>query len=131
MMTGFGCRDEFAGKKYFCITGHPSGRGFPNGPYFGANTLISGDFHTFRPTRWVSVPASVKDQPAPCAPVLHLVGVSTSDSLAKGEDYRVIQPEQPADPIESVEIEAIFSKATQIIPWRNLQDEEVWRQGWV
>jgi hypothetical protein len=44
---------------------------------------------------------------------------------------RVIQPEQPADPIESVEIEAIFSKATQIIPWRNLQDEEVWRQGWV
>ena len=44
---------------------------------------------------------------------------------------RVIQPEQPADPIESVEIEAIFSKATQIIPWRNLQDEEIWRQGWV
>jgi hypothetical protein len=44
---------------------------------------------------------------------------------------RVIQPEQPTDPIESVEIEAIFSKATQIIPWRNLQDEEVWRQGWV
>jgi tryptophan-rich hypothetical protein len=44
---------------------------------------------------------------------------------------RVIQPEQPADPIESVEIEAIFAKATQIIPWRNLQDEEVWRQGWV
>jgi hypothetical protein len=43
----------------------------------------------------------------------------------------VIQPEQPTDPIESVEIEAIFSKATQIIPWRNLQDEEVWRQGWV
>ena len=44
---------------------------------------------------------------------------------------RVIQPEQPTDPIESVEIEAVFSKATQIIPWRNLQDEEVWRQGWV
>ena len=44
---------------------------------------------------------------------------------------RVIQPEQPTDPIESVEIESVFSKATQIIPWRNLQDEEVWRQGWV
>jgi len=44
---------------------------------------------------------------------------------------RVIQPEQPTDTIESVEIEAVFSKATQIIPWRNLQDEEVWRQGWV
>ena len=44
---------------------------------------------------------------------------------------RVIQPEQPTDPIERVEIEAGLSKATQIIPWRNLQDEEVWRQGWV
>ena len=44
---------------------------------------------------------------------------------------RVIQPEQPTDTIDSVEIEAVFSKATQIIPWRNLQDEEVWRQGWV
>jgi tryptophan-rich hypothetical protein len=30
-----------------------------------------------------------------------------------------------------VEIEAVFSKATQIIPWRELQDEGVWRQGWV
>jgi tryptophan-rich hypothetical protein len=44
---------------------------------------------------------------------------------------RVIQPELPADPIESVEIEAVFSKATQVIRWRDLQDDTVWRQGWV
>ena len=44
---------------------------------------------------------------------------------------RVIQPEQPADPIVSVEIEAVFSKATQVIAWRELQDNRVWRQGWV
>lgn len=44
---------------------------------------------------------------------------------------RVIQPEQPTDPIESVEIEAVFSKATQVVPWRALQDDNVWRQGWV
>ena len=44
---------------------------------------------------------------------------------------RVIQPEQPTDPIESVEIEAVFSKATQIIQWRDLQNDSVWRQGWV
>ena len=44
---------------------------------------------------------------------------------------RVIQPEQPTDPIESVEIEAVFSKATQVIAWRALQDHSVWRQGWV
>jgi hypothetical protein len=30
-----------------------------------------------------------------------------------------------------VEIESVFSKATQIIQWRELQNDEVWRQGWV
>ncbi len=44
---------------------------------------------------------------------------------------KVIQPEPPTDPIELVEIEAVFSKATQIISWRELQDATVWRQGWV
>jgi tryptophan-rich hypothetical protein len=44
---------------------------------------------------------------------------------------RVILPEKLTDPIELVEIEAVFSKATQVIAWRNLQDESVWRQGWV
>jgi tryptophan-rich hypothetical protein len=44
---------------------------------------------------------------------------------------RVIQPEQPTDPIESVEIEAVFSKTTQVIAWRDLQNDTVWRQGWL
>ena len=44
---------------------------------------------------------------------------------------RVIQPALPTDPIELVEIESVFSKASQVIPWRDLQDAEVWRQGWV
>jgi len=44
---------------------------------------------------------------------------------------RVIQPEQPTDPIQDVEIESVFSKATQIIAWRELQNDCVWRQGWV
>jgi tryptophan-rich hypothetical protein len=44
---------------------------------------------------------------------------------------RVIQPELLTDPIESVEIESVFSKATQIIAWRDLQDDNIWRQGWV
>ena len=44
---------------------------------------------------------------------------------------RVIQPDDPDNPIESVEIEAVFSKATQVIKWRDLQDDSVWRQGWV
>ena len=44
---------------------------------------------------------------------------------------RVIKPELPTDPIEWVEIESVFSKATQIIPWRDLQAAEAWRRGWV
>ena len=44
---------------------------------------------------------------------------------------RVIQPDDPTAPIEQVEIEAVFSKAVQVIAWRDLQDEGVWRQGWV
>ena len=44
---------------------------------------------------------------------------------------RVIQPEFETDPVELVEIESVFSKATQIIQWRELQNDEVWRQGWV
>jgi tryptophan-rich hypothetical protein len=44
---------------------------------------------------------------------------------------RVIEPEQLIDPIERVEIEAVFSKAVQEISWRDLQDDRVWRQGWV
>ena len=44
---------------------------------------------------------------------------------------RVIQPELPTDTIEQVEIEAVFSKAVQVIAWRDLHNETVWRQGWV
>ncbi|OYU31685.1 MAG: hypothetical protein CFE39_07045 [Comamonadaceae bacterium PBBC2] len=44
---------------------------------------------------------------------------------------RVIQPVEPTAPIESVEIEAVLTKATQVIAWRELQDAGVWRQGWV
>ena len=44
---------------------------------------------------------------------------------------RVIQPLLPTDSIELVEIESVFSKATQVIAWRDLQDDGVWRQGWV
>jgi len=40
---------------------------------------------------------------------------------------RVILPELPIDAIESVEIEAVFTKATQIIAWRELQNDSIWR----
>ena len=54
--------------------------------------------------------------------------------LAKQKHFlvsRVIQPALETDPVEWVEIESVFSKATQIIAWRELQNDSVWRQGWV
>ncbi len=54
--------------------------------------------------------------------------------VAKQKHYlvtRVIQSVLTGDPIELVEIEAVFSKAKQVILWRELQDDGVWRQGWV
>lgn len=44
---------------------------------------------------------------------------------------RVIQTDLPEETLELVEIEAVFSKATRVINWRELQDDSVWRQGWV
>jgi tryptophan-rich hypothetical protein len=65
---------------------------------------------------------------------LHLTKWTAVTPVAKQKHFlvsRVIEPELPTDPIESVEIEAVLSKATQIIPWRDLKDDSVWRQGWV
>jgi tryptophan-rich hypothetical protein len=65
---------------------------------------------------------------------LHLTKWTAVTPVAKQKHFlvsRVIQPALPTDPIELIEIEAVFSKATQIMPWRNLQDDRVWRQGWV
>ena len=44
---------------------------------------------------------------------------------------QVIAPEVEGAPIEWVEIEAIFSRNSQKILWRDLQNSDVWAQGWV
>ena len=44
---------------------------------------------------------------------------------------KVILPEPPSEKIEWIEIEAVYSKKSRIIRWRELQDETVWRQGWL
>ncbi|QWD61380.1 TIGR02450 family Trp-rich protein [Polynucleobacter sp. MWH-UH25E] len=43
---------------------------------------------------------------------------------------KVILPEAPEEKIEFVEIEAVYSKKTRQIPWRNLMNSEKWLQGW-
>ena len=54
--------------------------------------------------------------------------------VAKQKNFmvsRVIQPDLATYSVIFVGIEAVFSKVTQIISWRDLQDDGVWRQGWV
>lgn len=42
----------------------------------------------------------------------------------------VVKPESDELPIEQFELEAVHSGRTQIIHWRDLQDEGQWLQGW-
>ena len=43
---------------------------------------------------------------------------------------KVIPPEEPEQAIEFIEIEAVYSKKTSQIPWRDLTNSEKWVQGW-
>ena len=44
--------------------------------------------------------------------------------------HKVILPEHPDERIEFIELEAIYSNKTQVIPWRELSNPEIWIQGW-
>jgi len=44
---------------------------------------------------------------------------------------RVLGPEPPAVRIEQVELQAVHSKRTFLLHWRELTDGGQWRQGWV
>jgi tryptophan-rich hypothetical protein len=44
---------------------------------------------------------------------------------------KIVFPELPATKIEFVELEAVHSKVTRRIAWRELRDQTTWRQGWV
>ncbi|MBK7661314.1 MAG: TIGR02450 family Trp-rich protein [Betaproteobacteria bacterium] len=43
---------------------------------------------------------------------------------------KVIECGEPLGPIVWVEIEAVHSRRTTRLPWRQLRDQELWRQGW-
>jgi tryptophan-rich hypothetical protein len=65
---------------------------------------------------------------------LHLTKWTAVKPVAKQKHYlvsKVIKPELPNELVEFVEIESVFSKASQVIPWRELQNDDVWLQGWV
>jgi tryptophan-rich hypothetical protein len=44
---------------------------------------------------------------------------------------KLIQPELPAVRVECVEIEAVHSKRSFVLLWRELTDESQWHQGWL
>ena len=43
---------------------------------------------------------------------------------------KLLLPDDPTLPLELIELEAIFSKQVYVLPWRDLQDTAIWRQGW-
>ena len=63
---------------------------------------------------------------------LHLTKWTAVQPVAKQKHFlvsKVTPPASPEDPIELVEIESVFSNATQVIAWRKLQNDSVWHQG--
>ena len=44
---------------------------------------------------------------------------------------KVVSPELVGEKTEWVDIEAVFSRSTQRVAWRDLQNDDVWKQGWV
>lgn len=44
---------------------------------------------------------------------------------------KLMAPELPNQPIEYIELEAVHSKRTQLLPWQQLNDTTIWQQGWV
>jgi tryptophan-rich hypothetical protein len=44
---------------------------------------------------------------------------------------KVVAPELEGGKVEWIDLEAVHSKATRRIDWRELRDETQWRRGWV
>ena len=42
----------------------------------------------------------------------------------------VLEPDSPTLPIEFIDLEAVHSKKTRRMRWRELTDTATWRQGW-
>lgn len=43
---------------------------------------------------------------------------------------KLIEPETPSAPLEFVELEAVISRRSVVLPWRDLTDTGKWAQGW-
>ncbi|WP_240348176.1 TIGR02450 family Trp-rich protein [Methylomonas sp. EFPC1] len=43
---------------------------------------------------------------------------------------KLLWPNDPDVPLEMIELEAVYSKRAQVMPWRDLLNTNNWRQGW-
>ncbi len=43
---------------------------------------------------------------------------------------KLLEPEHEGDPLELIELEAIFSKRIVVMNWRELKNQDNWLQGW-
>ncbi len=43
---------------------------------------------------------------------------------------KVVAPELESSKVEWIELEAVHSKASRRMPWKELQDDTQWRRGW-
>jgi tryptophan-rich hypothetical protein len=44
---------------------------------------------------------------------------------------KLVTPETLGQAIEFIELQAVYSKRTETLPWRQLNDKSVWLQGWI
>ena len=44
---------------------------------------------------------------------------------------RLIEPALPELPVQEVELQAVLTRRSQTLPWRELTDTACWRQGWL
>ena len=44
---------------------------------------------------------------------------------------KLIAPEDMDQAIKLIELEAVYSKRTQTLPWQQLNETSMWLQGWV
>jgi len=43
----------------------------------------------------------------------------------------LVEPDPPGSPLVSIELEAVYSKRVQVMPWRELGDVTRWKRGWL
>lgn len=57
--------------------------------------------------------------------------VTPSDKEKHFMVTKLIPPEDVDQAIKLIELEAVYSKRTQTLPWQQLNETSMWLQGWV